>query len=308
MKTIDLTAIQVHFDATTFSRESFASAMDRYVRLACGLWRGERHVTVFPEFFPTFLYPAFRGMTLKGGPGKILLKYALKNTGLSLNPLRQAFLNHALEIELFYRKTFGALAGEFKTYLLAPSILMPEVDFESSRGTFLRDKRLYNMAYLFSPQGRLIAKIAKRNLTDAESRILFSRGSSFGNIAETSIGTLGVAICYDMFFESEVRRLDSSGCEILLVPSCNFAPWKAHLNGSTQERVWFRDGPISASKDRENIRFLVNAMAVGDIGGQTAQGRSSIWHNGKVLAISREVEREDVVNAIVELDFYPGGL
>ena len=95
MKTIDLTAIQVHFDATTFSRESFASAMDRYVRLARGLWKGERHVTVFPEFFPTFLYPAFRGMTLKGGPGKILLKYALKNTGLSLNPLRQAFLNHA---------------------------------------------------------------------------------------------------------------------------------------------------------------------------------------------------------------------
>ncbi len=297
MKTVDLTAIQVRFDATTFSRESFANAMGRYIRLARGLWRGERHVTVFPEFFP-----AFRGMALEGGPGKILLKYALKNTGLSLNPFRQAFLKHTLEIECFYRETFGALAGEFKTYLLAPSILMPEVDIESSRGTFLRDKRLYNMAYLFNPQGRLIAKIAKHNLTDAESGILFSRGSSFGNTAETSIGTLGVAICYDMFFESEVRQLDSRGCEILLVPSCNFAPWKAPLTESTQERVWFRDGPISASKDRENIRFLVNAMAVGDVGGQTAQGRSSIWHDGKVLAVSREFELEDVVNATVELD------
>jgi hypothetical protein len=74
------------------------------------------------------------------------------------------------------------------------------------------------------------------------------------------------------------------------------------LTESTQERVWFRDGPISASKDRENIRFLVNAMAVGDVGGQTAQGRSSIWHDGKVLAVSREFELEDVVNATVELD------
>jgi hypothetical protein len=105
-----------------------------------------------------------------------------------------------------------------------------------------------------------------------------------------------------MFFESEVRRLDSNGCEILLVPSCNFAPWKAHMNGSTQERVWFRDGPISASKDRENIVFL-NGMARRDIGGQTAQGRSSIWHTARFWPYRGRVEREDVVNAIVELDF-----
>ena len=67
---------------------------------------------------------------------------------------------------------------------------------------------------------------------------------------QTEIGVIGIAICYDMFFQSEIENWML--CEAVLVPSCNFALWKGRLSDSTQERTWFRDGPIKASSGRED--------------------------------------------------------
>lgn len=300
MKTLDLSAVQVWFDETSFSRDTFSSRMNDYVSRASSLWRGEHHLVVFPEFYPTFLYPAFKKIAITVSAGKTLINYAVKNLGLSLNPFRKAFLNDALEIEAYYRETFGTIAVRSGAYLLAPSILLPEIEFESARGFFIRDARLYNMAYLFSPSGKVISRSAKHNLTPAESRIIFSRGETFDNSLMTEFGRIGVAICYDMFFETEMEKLDSRGCQIILVPSCNFASWKGSMRGSTQERIWYGDGPLRALKGRENARFLVNAMATGRIGREIAQGRSSIWYAGRALAVSRYYDREDIINTTIE--------
>ncbi|MDD4826409.1 MAG: nitrilase, partial [Mesotoga sp.] len=220
----------------------------------------------------------------------------IKNMGLSFNPFKKAFLKDALEIEAYYHDVFEGIAKEFGTYLLAPSILLPVVDTESEKGRFIRNGKLYNLAYFYNPSGKVVARALKHNLTEAESSIIFSRGEQEHNVVHTEIGVIGIAICYDMFFHSEIEKLDAAGCDTVLVPSCNFALWKGRLSDSTQERTWFRDGPIKASSGREKIRYLVNSMAIGIVGRDRAQGRSSIWYRGRALAVAREFDREEILN------------
>jgi len=299
MRDTDLTAIQVWFDQESFGEEVFRRKMRDYASEASLMWKGSNHIIVFPEFFATFLYPSFRKLSFEETTAKTLVKYAIKNMGLSFNPFKKAFLKDALEIEAYYHGVFSTIAREFETYLLAPSILLPIVDEESERGRFIRDGRLYNMAYLFNPWGKLLTRALKHNLTKAENSVLFSRGESVDNVVHTEIGVIGTAICYDMFFQSEIERLDSAGCEVILVPSCNFAEWKGSMGGSTQERIWFADGPIRATTGRENIRYLVNSMATGIVGSDFAKGRSSIWDRGRSISLAKAYDREAVLNSTV---------
>ena len=39
----------------------------------------------------TFLYPSFRKLSFEETTAKTLVKYAIKNMGLSFNPLKKAF-------------------------------------------------------------------------------------------------------------------------------------------------------------------------------------------------------------------------
>ncbi|MDD4207773.1 MAG: carbon-nitrogen hydrolase family protein [Mesotoga sp.] len=270
--------------------------MRDYIAEASLTWKGRNHIVVFPEFFATFLYPSFRKLSFEETTAKTLVKYAIKNMGLSFNPFKKAFLKDALEIEAYYHDVFEGIAKEFGTYLLAPSILLPVVDTESEKGRFIRNGKLYNLAYFYNPSGKVVARALKHNLTEAESSIIFSRGEQEHNVVHTEIGVIGIAICYDMFFHSEIEKLDAAGCDTVLVPSCNFALWKGRLSDSTQERTWFRDGPIKASSGREKIRYLVNSMAIGIVGRDRAQGRSSIWYRGRALAVAREFDREEILN------------
>ncbi len=296
MKDTDLTAIQVWFDQDSFGEEVFRRKMRDYIAEASLTWKGRNHIVVFPEFFATFLYPSFRKLSFEETTAKTLVKYAIKNMGLSFNPFKKAFLKDALEIEAYYHDVFEGIAKEFGTYLLAPSILLPVVDTESEKGRFIRNGKLYNLAYFYNPSGKVVARALKHNLTEAESSIIFSRGEQEHNVVQTGIGVIGIAICYDMFFQSEIEKLDAAGCDTVLVPSCNFALWKGRLSDSTQERTWFRDGPIKASSGREKIRYLVNSMAIGIVGRDRAQGRSSIWYRGRALAVAREFDREEILN------------
>ncbi|AFK05809.1 putative amidohydrolase [Mesotoga prima MesG1.Ag.4.2] len=299
MKDTDFTAIQVWFDQDSFGEEAFRRKMRDYVAEASLLWKGTNHIVVFPEFFATFLYPSFRKLSFEETTAKTLVKYAIKNMGLSFNPFKKAFLRDALVIEAYYHDVFEGIAKEFGTYLLAPSILLPVIDTESEKGRFIRGDKLYNLAYFYNPSGKVVARAFKHNLTKAESSIIFSRGQQELNVVHTEIGVIGIAICYDMFFQSEIEKLDAAGCETVLVPSCNFALWKGRLSDSTQERIWFRDGPIKATSGREKIRYLVNPMATGIVGRDRAQGRSSIWYGGRALAVAREFDREEILNVTI---------
>jgi len=308
MASLDLTAVQVEINIDDYlSKERMKEAFSYYLMKAMNEWNAETHLVVFPEFLGTFLYPGlFSKIDNPKSLLQLLMKYVLRNLSFkSLNPFKGAFLKHALFVEKLYREAFSELACQFGTYIVAPSILLPEITFESEKGWHIIGHKLYNMSYFFNPSGQLLAKIKKQRLTASETKLIFSEGESeYPRTITTSFGKAGGLICYDMFFQNIIQTIDAAGANILVVPSCNFALWKSptrYFPEKTQEQIWFLHGTIKASKDRENIRYLVNAMAVGKLGKDTAEGRSSIWKNGKLLKIARSWDKSEVINACVEM-------
>lgn len=79
-------------------------------------------------------------------------------------------------------------------------------------------ERIYNTAYVIDA-GQTVASYRKLHLfsTMGEDRFL-AAGDSTGVIA-TSIGRLGVAICYDLRFPELFRKLALEGAEILCIPA-----------------------------------------------------------------------------------------
>lgn len=307
---VDLGAVQVEIKLEDYvSKKSFFEAMNQYMLITASRWQGEEHLVVFPEFIPTLLYP---GLFNKKGFSdtsvlKNLLAFVLKNfsVGKNLNFLRGSFLNKALDVETIYLEVFSVLAQNYNCYILAPSLLLPEIDFESAKSRHIKSAKLFNTSYLFNQEGKVVKKFRKKQLTKSENGLLFSPAEKQQqNHVKLASFSLGCAICYDMFFENNMVDLDSAGVDIVAVPSCNFGLWKDKLSyrpDFTQEQVWYKDGPYFATNLRENIRYLVNPMAVGKIGSDTAQGRSSIWSNGMALKLAKNWDTSEVINITVEI-------
>ncbi|MEZ4384248.1 MAG: nitrilase-related carbon-nitrogen hydrolase [Nannocystaceae bacterium] len=69
--------------------------------------------------------------------------------------------------------------------------------------------------------------------------------SPFFPVFETSVGRLGVAICYDRHFEGVIRSLAAGGAEIILVPAVTF--------GATSRRMWRLEAEVDAIRHRVYI-------------------------------------------------------
>ena len=82
--------------------------------------------------------------------------------------------------------------------------------------------RVYDTSFLINKNGIIVSKYRKIHLYDAlgmkESKKLYP-GSKIVKPVKTTIGKLGMMICYDLRFPEMSRTLASSGSEILVVPS-----------------------------------------------------------------------------------------
>jgi predicted amidohydrolase len=81
------------------------------------------------------------------------------------------------------------------------------------------DGHLHNTAFLVGPDGRVRARYRKVHLFGPmkEDRH-FVRGRSVA-VVETEIGTIGLALCYDLRFPELSRKLALAGAELLLFPA-----------------------------------------------------------------------------------------
>jgi apolipoprotein N-acyltransferase len=86
----------------------------------------------------------------------------------------------------------------------------------------LRRPGYYNTAYLLDRSGRLIGKHAKNHPVH-----FFEDGwaSPFARPIRTPLGSLGVAICFDMDYPDVARRLAAAGAEVFLVPNMDVEGW-----------------------------------------------------------------------------------
>ncbi|MBI5697439.1 MAG: carbon-nitrogen hydrolase family protein [Thaumarchaeota archaeon] len=118
--------------------------------------------------------------------------------------------------------------------------------------------RVYDTAFILNKSGKTISIYRKIHLYDAlgfkESSKL-EPGSKITPPAKTSIGKVGMLICYDLRFPEMSRTLASSGSEILVVPS-------AWVKGPNKEEHWIT---INKTRAIENGCYVIAPGHTGNI-------------------------------------------
>jgi predicted amidohydrolase len=71
-------------------------------------------------------------------------------------------------------------------------------------------------------------------------------------VADTPIGKIGCAICYDWLFPEAIRQLAMNGAEVLVRVSAYMDPW-----GATEPMNWWTT--INRARAIENIAYVVGA-------------------------------------------------
>ena len=134
------------------------------------------------------------------------------------------------------------------------SIIVIGTMYDKSR----KKDRVFDTSFIINKNGKISAKYRKIHLFDAlgfkESSKL-SAGKTLPPTTKTSVGKLGMMICYDLRFPELSRILASSGSEILVVPS-------AWVKGPMKEEHWFT---LNKSRAVENGCYVIAPNHLGNI-------------------------------------------
>jgi predicted amidohydrolase len=196
--------------------------------------------------------------------------------------------DHAESIPGPTSERLSELARELRIFLQAVS-MTERIDGE---------RRCYNTALLFAPDGAIVARYRKIHLFDVEIPGQVSARESEGRkpgtetvVARTALGAIGLSVCYDLRFPELYRKLVRAGAEVLCIPSAfTFPTGTAHWE------------PLVRARAIENQCYVIAPDQYGaSPNGYRDYGGSMIvdpW--GTVLA--RAPEAEAVITAELDLD------
>jgi len=181
------------------------------------------------------------------------------------------------------------LARELKLHLVAGSIT------EHIAG----DEKTYNTSVMLGPDGAQMGVYRKIHLFDinlpgrvtAQESASRNPGSDVVCVAST-IGAVGLSVCYDVRFPELYRRLAFAGAKILTMPACFTFP--------TGEAHW---ETLLRARAIENQCYVVAPAQFGaNVHGFADYGNSMIidpW--GRVLG--RASDQEGIVMALIDLHY-----
>lgn len=116
---------------------------------------------------------------------------------------------------------FEAIQPNIKKYIEFYQDLARRHQLYIQSGTIIENTsqgKYVNRAYLFAPNGT-IGYQDKLQLTEYEKSIKILQNGEQQNLFETTLGKIGIAICYDSEFPEIVQRLVHAGASLILVPS-----------------------------------------------------------------------------------------
>ena len=126
--------------------------------------------------------------------------------------------------------------------------------YEKSR----KKDRVYDTSFVIDKSGKVISTYRKIHLYDAlgfrESDKMAS-GSKIAKPVKTTLGKIGMMICYDLRFPEMSRSLAAAGSEILVAPS-------AWVKGNMKEEHWLT---INKTRAIENGCYVIAPDQVGNI-------------------------------------------
>jgi len=126
--------------------------------------------------------------------------------------------------------------------------------YEKSR----KKDRVYDTSFVIDKSGKVISTYRKIHLYDAlgfKESDKMAAGSKIVKPVKTSLGKIGMMICYDLRFPEMSRSLAVAGAEILVVPS-------AWVKGNMKEEHWIT---INKTRAIENGCYVIAPDQVGNI-------------------------------------------
>ena len=118
--------------------------------------------------------------------------------------------------------------------------------------------RVYDTSFVVDKSGKVISTYRKIHLYDAlnfRESDKMTPGSKISKPVKTSIGKVGMMICYDLRFPEMSRSLASSGSEVLVAPS-------AWVKGEMKEEHWLT---INKTRAIENGCYVIAPDQLGNI-------------------------------------------
>ena len=117
-------------------------------------------------------------------------------------------------------------------------------------------------------------------------------------VADTPIGRLGCAICYDWLFPEALRQLAANGAEVMIRVSAYMDPW-----GSTEPLNWW--GVVNRCRALENIAYVVAANQGASLRNYPPYswpgGSQIVDFDGRVLADATPGPGERIVTAAIDV-------
>ncbi|MFV8828082.1 carbon-nitrogen hydrolase family protein [Alkalihalobacterium sp. APHAB7] len=165
---------------TIKSFEEFAKQSEHYLKTAAEF--GAEFV-LFPEFFTT----------------QLLSIGSEQGTSLTINEL-PGFTEQ-------YQSLFSSFAQKMNVHIIGGTHVIRI------------DDRLYNVAHLFYPDGR-IEQQAKLHITPTEVNEWNMSAGDEVKVFDTNKGRIAILTCYDIEFPEVVRMVKAKGADVIFCPSC----------------------------------------------------------------------------------------
>ena len=146
-----------------------------------------------------------------------------------------------------HTELIGRKAREYDIYIQTGSMLETDPQWPG---------RVFNTTCLIGPEG-ILYKYRKVNTwipfeVHSSPHDLEGYDQPLFPVADTPIGRLGCAICYDWLFPEAIRQLAANGAEVLIRVSAYMDPW-----GATEPLDWWTI--VNRCRALENTAFVVAA-------------------------------------------------
>lgn len=162
---------------------------------------------------------------------------------------------------------------------------------------------VFNTTCLIGPEG-ILSKYRKVNPwipfeVHASPHDLPGYDEELFPVADTPIGRLGCAICYDWLFPEAIRQLAANGAEVLVRVSAYMDPW-----GATEPMNWWT--LVNRCRALENIAYVVAANQGASLRHYPPYswpgGSQVVDYDGRLLAEASPGPGERIVVAPIDID------
>jgi len=310
---VHLVAVQteLHIAPYTNSEAFMGYVLELSQAAVQGLPSEEPRIVAFPEAFALpLLFWLDTSRAIREARTSTLAALQLMRehwrSALRLRVISPAALYHlrAEKIWALYERAFQNAAQATRAYLFAGSIFSPLMGWEPVRGLHALGKAAYNLSLVVSPQGAVLGRIPKVNLTTHERMAFLSSGPLKPLCIQTRLGKIANLTCLDALHDELIELADAAGAWLVVQPSANAARWEGPWTGDARQRegdVWLREGLAKKLYNRENLRFGLNPMLNGQFYELHFEGRSGIYQAGQPLALADRPVGDAVVRVAVDI-------